>query len=167
MASITSFKEANGATPTNTTVTSIRFCTSDTHNPGTNYKLTKPSSGVNRSYWKTIYLNADTTPAGTINNIKFYTDGSIGWSGATLYVGTTTTYTQATGTQDESGDDSTVATTDAETYTQASPLSVGGSISNPDTGKISDYIVLQVDIDNTVNTGAFPAETLTIQFDED
>lgn len=166
MAATISIKEANGAGPTATTITSARLCTSDTYNPGTNYPLIKPSSGTNRSYWKSFYLNADTSPSGTINNVKWYTDGSIGWTGVTLYAGTTATYTQATGTQGTTGDDSAVATTDAATYTSASPLSVSGSISNPSTGKISDYVVVQADLSTSATAGSLAAETITWRYDE-
>jgi len=167
MAATVSIKEVNGASPgTATTITNLRHCTSDTYNPGTSYPIPRPSSGIKRGYWKTIYLNADTSPSGTIDNIKFYCDGSIDWTGCTLYIGTTDTYTQATGTEGDSGDDSTVATTDITTYTSSSPLSVNGSISNPDTGKISDYVILQLDVTSSASAGLLSQETLTFQYDE-
>ena len=93
-------------------------------------------------------------------------DGSIGWTGVTVYVGTTDTYTQATGTEGDSGDDSSVATTNIETYTASSPLSVSGSISNPNTGKITDYVILQADVDGDTAEPTSATETFTWRYDE-
>src|SRR3990167_5367661 len=98
MAATVVVKQSTGATPTNTTITNCRFNTDDTVNPGTTNPLVKPAAGTNRSFWKTVYLNADTTPSGTINNLKLYCDGAIGWTGCTLFVGASGTYTEATGT---------------------------------------------------------------------
>lgn len=167
MAATVSIKEVNGAGPTATTITTSRFCTADVYNPGTDYPLVKPEpAGTNRSYWKTYYLNADTSPAGTINNVKWYTDGTISWTGITVFAGTTDTYTEATGTQGTTGTDSAVATTAATTYTSGSPLSVTGSISNPSTGKITDYVVLQADVSDSAVAGTVAAETITWRYDE-
>lgn len=64
MTATVSVKECNGSGPTATTVTSVRYCTSDTYNPGTSYPIVKPAAGTNYSYWKHHYLNADTAPSG-------------------------------------------------------------------------------------------------------
>jgi hypothetical protein len=127
----------------------------------------KPDTGqTNRSFWKTFFLNAESSPTGTINNIKWFTDGALGWTGMTLRVGVTSGYTQATGTLGTTGDASAVATTDATTYTSASPLSVTGSITNPNTGKITDYVVLQVSVSDTAAAGLMPTENVTWRYDE-
>lgn len=166
MAATVSVKEATGAGPTNTTITNSRLKTADDSTQDTNNPLVVPSSGVNWSYWKSHFLNADTTPSGTINNIKWYTDGAIGWTGVVLRVGTTPTYTQATGTEGTTGNESSVATASADRYTSADPRDVGGSISNPSTGKISDYVVLQAMIRTTAQAGTLAQETLTFRYDE-
>ena len=167
MAATVSIKQSVGAGPSDTTITNLRLNTDDTINPGTTNPLVKPSAGTNRSFWKTVYLNADDSPTGTINNLKLYSDGAIGWTGVTLYVGTTGTYTQATGTEGTTGDDSSVATALMSTYTSTTTTkSVTGTISNPDTGKISDYIVFQGDVSTSAVAGSLAAETCTIQFDE-
>src|SRR4051812_19253350 len=108
MAATVSVKHGTGAVSaglatTNTTITNARLCTADATNDATSHPLVVPSSGTNYSYEQWTYLNADTTPTGTINNVKWYTDGSIGWTGVTLYVGTTATYVQATGTSGTTG----------------------------------------------------------------
>lgn len=166
MAATVSVKQANSTGPTATTITNVRFNTDDTVNPGTTNPLVKPAASVNRSYWKTVYLNADTSPSGTINNVKIYCDGSIGWTGCTLYLGSTGTYSQATGSAGTSGDDSTVATANIQNYTSGAPKSLTGSISNPSTGRISDYVVMQVDVSTSAVAGTLSTETVTFQYDE-
>lgn len=173
MAATISIKELNGASSgTPSTVTNVRLCTADAYNPGTANPLVKPSAGSNYSYWKSIYLNADTSPSGTINNIKWYTDGTIGWTGVTLKAGVVNTYDQATGTEGTTGDEAnaghaeTPTMTDAATYTSASPLSLTGSINNPSTGKISQILILQATVSTSAVAGALSAETATFAYDE-
>jgi hypothetical protein len=165
MAATVSIKECNGTGPTATTVTALRFCTTDVYNPGTNYPLVKPGTGsTNYSYKKSLYLNADTTPTGTINNVKFYSDGNIGWTGVTIQAKTSATYSQATGTQGTTGAQMTGGASVAS-HTSAAPLSVNGTLSNPSTGKISDYVELQAVISDTAVAGTLSSETLTFQYD--
>jgi hypothetical protein len=166
MAATVSVKQCTGAGPDATTITNLRFNTDDTVNPGTSNPLVKPAAGTNYSYWKTVYLNADTSPSGTINNVKIYCDGAIGWTGCTLFIGTTGTYTQATGTPGTTGDDSSVATANIQSYTSGAPKSVTGTISNPSTGKITDYVVMQVDLSTSAEAGTLAQETITWVYDE-
>lgn len=166
MAATVSIKEVNGASAgTPNTITSARFCTADAYNPGTDNPLVKPTSGSNYSYKKSFYLNADTSPSGTINNIKWYSDGTIGWTGVTIQVKTAETYAQATGTEGTTGAEMTGGAS-AATYTSASPLSVTGSISNPDTGKISHYVEMQAVVSTDAVAGSLAAETMTFKYDE-
>lgn len=166
MAATVVVKQATSSGPTATTITNLRFNTDDTVNPGTTNPLVKPAAGTNRSYWKTVYLNADTTPAGTINNVKIYCDGTIGWTGCTVFIGDTGTYTEATGTPGTTGTDSSVATANIQSFTSGAPLGVTGTLANPSTGKISDYIVMQVDLSTSAVPGTLTAETVTWQYDE-
>lgn len=166
MSATVSIQQATSSGPTATPITNLRLNTDDTANPGTNNPLVKPSAGTNRSYWKTVYLNADTSPTGTINNVKIYSDGAIGWTGCTLYIGSTGTYTQATGTPGTTGNDSSVATANMQNYTSGSPKQLTGTITNPSTGKISDYVVMQVDVSTSAVAGTLAAETITFQYDE-
>lgn len=166
MAATISVKQAYGAGPSATTITNLRFNTDDTVNPGTTNPMIKPSAGTNSSFFKTVYLNADDSPAGTIDNVKIYSDGTIGWTGCTLYIGSTGSYTQATGTEGTDGDDSSVATADIADFTSGAPKSLTGSIDNPATGKITDYVVMQVDLTTSATAGTLSSETLTFQYDE-
>ena len=171
MAATISVKQGTGATPTNTTITNLRLKTADDPSgTDTTYPLVKPSAGTNYSYVAWLRLNADTTPTGTINNVKIFTDGTSGYgTGVTLKGITTATYAQATGTQGTSGDlSSTVYTsgTDMFTYTTSAPLAVTGSLTNPSTGIISNYVAMQMALATTVVAGTLTAETFTWRYDE-
>jgi hypothetical protein len=171
MAATTEIRQYTGSGPTGTAITNLRHKTDDNSSgTDTTYPLVKPSAGTNYGYVVSIALACTTSPAGTINNIKFYTDGtnSLG-TGITIKGITTSSYTQATGTQGVSGDlSATVYTsgTDIFTYTSASPLAVAGSISNPSTGKISDYVRMQMALSTSVSAGTTTTETLTFRYDE-
>lgn len=166
MSATTSIKQVVGSgAGTATTITNLRHNTDDTINPGTTNPLVKPAAGSNYGFWKTVYLNADTAPSGTINNVRFFTDGTIGWTGVVLKAGTTAGYAQATGTAGTAGDVSGVATVDASTYTSGSPLSVGGSITAA-TGVISNNVVLQAVVSTAAVAGTLAAETTTFRYDE-
>jgi hypothetical protein len=161
-----SIKEVNGgATPVATSIDNCRFCTTDGYNPGTNYPLVKPETGLtNYSYKKTLYMNADTSPSSVINNLKVFCDGAMSWTGVEIEVKAVDTYTEPTGTESTTGDDNNG--TNLETYTSASPLALTGSINNPNTGKISQYLELQAAISDAASSGILPAETLSFRFDE-
>jgi hypothetical protein len=152
--------------PVNTAISNLRHNTDDTANPGTVNPLVRPTVGSNYGYWKTTYLNADTTPDGTIDNIRFFSDGTIGWTGVELFAGTDPAYTEATGTLGVTGNISTVAIVDIVNYVFATPLAVPGSLSNPSTGKISDFVVLQAKVGTGAVAGTLPFETLTYRYDE-
>lgn len=184
-------KEANGATPTWSTITLARFCVADVHNPGTNYPTPIPSSGFRYSYWKTICL--EFSGIGTkVENIRFYTDGEINWTlgtGGKLLIGKANSgdsgieagqYDQATGTEGTTGDymgDSEnghavykgagYSVVDASAYTVSAPLTVDSTEITAD-GK-GKGIVLQMKVDTLSNgavQGAQAAETLFFRYDE-
>ena len=166
MAATVSVKEVNGAAAgTPTTITNLRFKTKDETTQDNNYTLLKPDAGVNYSFKKTVFLNADDSPAGTINNIKFFCDGDIGWTGVSVKALPADAYTQATGTESTSGDELETAV-DIETYTSASPLALTGSIDNPDTGKISQYLQMQALVSTGAGPGGLSPETCTFRYDE-
>lgn len=168
-----------GVGPTNTNTDTlgppnIRLKTNDNTTIDTVDPIPIPAAGTKYSYWKTVTLWAETTPTGTINNIKLYTDGSGFGTGITTYVGdqTTSTYDQATGTPGDTGDemvaghDQITSKTNVFTYTSGSPKDVSGSITNPNTGRISDYVVLQMDVGTTASPGDLANETFTFRYDE-
>ena len=162
-----SVKEVNGgATPVATTITNCRFCTTDSYNPGTTNPMVKPApAGTNYSFKKTIYLNADTSPSSIINNIKFYCDGAMSWTGVEVEGAVADAYTEPTGTIGTTGDDEAL-NNNIESYTSGSPLSMTGTISNPTTGKVSQYLELQAVVSDSAVAGALAAETVTFVYDE-
>lgn len=158
-----------GAGPSASAITSIntRANAYDTHSTADTTNPVKIKYGVTQySYKVSTQLFASTTPTGTIDNIKWYTDGALGFgTGITCQVKAVATYTQATGTP---GDTGVVMTggADAETKTSAAPLSVTGSITNPNTGAIGYFVDYQLVIADTAGPDASAAETFTFSYDE-
>jgi len=158
----------------------IRFSTSDNdYTTETTNPIPIPAAGTNYSYWVCTALYANTSPSGTINNAKWYMDGTNGWTSVTMEVGTSDTYTQATGTAGTTGDEltdtnytgGTLTPSDPSAdsafgYTSGSPLSVTGSISNPDTGIITDYVIIQLSIGTGASAGTLSTESVTWSYDE-
>lgn len=164
--------------PTKTTITSINtranaydtHSTSDTTNP-----IQIPASGSNYSYWVSTRLTCTVTPAGTVNNLRWYTDGANGMgTGVTVVGQEATSYVQATGSVGVSGTvlstgnhaGITGAPVDVFTFTTGSPKSLAGSISNPSTGDFGSWFVYQVVVGTTASPGATPSETFTWKYDE-
>jgi hypothetical protein len=142
-----------------------------------------PGSGTNYSYWVNTRLSIDAITSGTVNNIKWYTDGTnnLG-TGVTMKVGVTSasgspTYGQATGVAGTSGTQLTSANyvtaggsalagapSDAFGYTSGSPLSVTGSTTS--TGDVGEFVVYQIEVGSTASSGATGSETLTWKYDD-
>ncbi|KKN28240.1 hypothetical protein LCGC14_0856500 [marine sediment metagenome] len=172
-----------GGSQTKTDITSgnTRASTSDAFNPGTSDPIPIPPSGSKYSYWVSTQLSADTTPAGTIDNIKWYSDGSNNFGtgvtvkGADASTGVDSGYRQAAGTPGDTGTELTQgnhtgldsAPVDVFGLTSGSPKALGGSIVNPSTGDFGDFFVYQIAVDNTASPGELPVdETFTFKYDE-
>jgi len=178
MAATVTIRRLTGSGPTSTDITGIntRANAEDAHSTaGTTNPIQIPASGTNYSYWVVTQLSADTSPAGTINNLKWYTDGANGFgTGVTCKMNTATGYVQATGTPGTTGTQLTTgnyatlagAPTDAFGFTSGSPKSVTGSISNPSTGAFGDRVVYQIEVGSTAGPGATASETFTWKYDE-
>ena len=188
MAATVDVQEGNGAGPDWTTKTAIRFCTADNHNPGSDNPIPIPESGFNYSFWKSICLALSGTFT-TINNIRFYSDGAIGWNVGTegeLRVGVRDSgdngcpdgsYDQATGTVGETGHDmedatnghayykgQTTKSASVADYTSGSPLTV--DTTDHTTPERTNHVVLQVKLDDDATQGEQTDETLTFKYDE-
>lgn len=173
MAASTSIKQRIGTTssPTDSTVTTQRYCLADAVADGTAHPLTAPASGTIYSFVSVNALWADTAPATGINNVRFYTSGSNPWTGITMQMGFSATYTQATGT----GTTGTQLTTanfpgtsapvDAFSLTASSPLIVGGSISAV-AGRISNFLEGQMTVSATALQGPLAATNGYWLYDE-
>lgn len=145
--------------------------TTETANP-----IPIPAAGTNYSFWVTTSLFADTTPAGTINNLRWFSDGSnsfgtgVGADMGDASTGTDAGYRQATAaiqltTGNHTGLDAAPA--GAFTLTSGSPRTLGGSISNPTTGRFGDFAVWQINVASTAGPGELPVdEQFTFRYDE-
>lgn len=176
MAATVQIVRLTGAGPTATDITSIntRANAEDAHTTaGTSNSILVPAAGTNYSYWVVTRLNVTAITAGTVDNLKWYTDGSNNFgTGVTCKVNTATGYVQATGTAGTSGTQLTTgnyatlagAPVDAFTYTSGSPLSVTGTTSA--TGQFGNYVVYQIEVGTTAASGATATETFTWRYDD-
>lgn len=191
MAATVEIQEANGSPAVWTTVSTARFCSADVYNPGNNYSIPIPNTGFRYSYWKTFCLLI--SGIGTsVSNIRFYSDGSIGWyfgTGGGLYIGTKNSgdsgiavedYAEATGTEGLTGNwmgDSVnghaiykqagYTVERVSSYTMLAPLVIDSDNHTSD-GR-SKAIVLQVKVDTVANgasQGIQADETLYFRYDE-
>jgi hypothetical protein len=175
---IARYSGASG-TPTIDYVTAInsRHNTSDTHaTGGTASPIPIPTSGSNFSYWQALRLDATVTPDGTIDNLRWYSDGvDDSPAGVSWRCQEATDYVQATGTPGTTGLELnptnyatlTAATEDLFAFTAAAPKVIAGSITNPSTGPFGSWFVWQVEVASTTAFGgAIPSETLSVVFDE-
>jgi len=178
MPAVTKLKRITGdvGAPTLTDITSStsRLSLSDSATPGTDNPVLIPNAGTNYSFWAIFALYADTAPAGTIDTIKLYSDGSNSFgTGVGMKVAQGTTYIQATGSA-TTGLPLTVANyltltgepVDIFTYTSGAALAVAGSIANPNTGRVSNYLAVQASLSSAVVPGIVPAETITVTYKE-
>lgn len=166
---------SGGPTKTDVTSATTRASTSDAAAPGTSDPIPIPAAGTKYSYWMSFRLSADTTPTGTINNLKWFSDGSNNHGTGVTHKGqSATSYVQATGTQGDTGTQLTTgnhaglsaAPADVFSFTSGSPKSLTGSISNPSTGDFGDFFVQQVEVGSTAGPGSITAETFTFRYDE-
>jgi hypothetical protein len=183
-------EEGNGSGPTWTVITSGRYCTRDSYNPGDNDPCVVPSSSYNYSYSKNHRL-AFSGSFTKILNIKWYTSGSVktNWglgTGGMLLVGVRDTgangcpngsYQQAAGTQGTTGNylkhastghayykDQTSGVADADSYTSSSPLTI--DLTEYTTTGYSNHVVTQVKLSSSATQGDKPNETFTWVYDE-
>jgi hypothetical protein len=180
MAADIEIRRITGATgsQTSTDISAIntRANAQDAHEPAdVDNPVQKPTSGSKYSYWVTTVLHAVTSPAGTIDNLRWYSDGANTFgTGITCKGQTATSYIQATGTPGDTGTELTTgnhsgitaATVDVFTFVQGTPKTLTGSISNPTTGEFGDYFVYQMAVATNAAAGASTQETFTFRYDE-
>jgi len=157
----------------NEITSSTRLQTKDQFAPNdTNYPIPIPTSGFKYSFWVHIYLKITVVPSVKINNIRFYTDGTIGWNFGTngeLRRGNRDSgdigcqmdmeYDVATGSDGDTGNSiedgtnghdyyngQTTPTADAANDTEASPATID-STDHTTTGKCK-AVVLQCKVAN-------------------
>ena len=176
MAATVTIRRLTGAGPTSTDITSIntRANAEDAHTTaGTSNSILVPAAGTNYSYWVVTQLNVTAITAGTVDNVKWYTDGSNNFgTGVGCRVGTATGYTQATGTAGTTGTELTVGNyatftlgdSNAFDFTSGSPMSVTGTTTG--TGAFGDRVVYQIEVGTTAASGATAQETFTWRYDD-
>lgn len=157
-----------GSGPTGTNIDGIntRANAADAHTTGDTASpiyITPATTTHSYAVWERLVITSN--PDGhTINNLRWYTDGSNGFgTGVSMGAKTTNTYSQATGT---TGSGNLVSgLTDAFTFTAGSPLAVSGS--NNGTGAVGDWVVYQAHVDgDTVAPGVTPTESIFWRYDE-
>lgn len=176
MAATVTIRRLTGAGPTSTDITSIntRANAEDAHTTaGTSNSILVPAAGSNYSYWVVTQLHVTAITSGTVDNLKWYTDGSNNFGTGVTCVGNTATgYVQATGTAGTTGTQLTTgnyatlagAPSDVFAYTSGSPLSVSGTTTT--TGAFGDRVVYQIVVGTTAASGATATETFTWRYDD-
>ncbi|MCW4033815.1 MAG: hypothetical protein NWF03_00450, partial [Candidatus Bathyarchaeota archaeon] len=169
---------------------STRLQTKDQFAPAdTSYPIPIPVSGYNYSYWIHVCLDLSGTFT-TINNVRFYSDGAIGWNfgtGGELRRGNRDSgdhgcsmpsgYDVATGAEADTGHSIEDATYGHDYYnTQSAPTADVGSDTEGSPAVIdsTDHtgagktkaVVLQVRIANDAVQGEQADETLSFKYDE-
>jgi len=170
---------------------STRLQTKDQFDPADiTYPIPIPTSGFKYSYWIHVYLKITGGTFTKINNIRFYSDGAIGWnygSNGKLQRGMrdsgdqgapmNTNYEVATGSEGVSGDAIDDAT-NGHSYFKTAPNGVkdvaSDVVGDPATVDSTDHteagsckaIVLQVKVDTDATQGEQIDETLTFLYDE-
>ena len=189
MAATVDVVEGNGASVLWTVVTTPRFCTADSNAPGTDNSIVISASGLNYSYWKTLALKLSGSFT-MINNIKWYTDGTVAWTmgtGGKVVVGVrdsddngcpVASYERSAGTEGTTGyymddvsnghnyyKDQTATPADVTDYTSGAVLDVD-STDYTTTTAATKAVITQVILDDDATRGAQAAETFTFRYDE-
>lgn len=178
MAATVTIRRWTGASggPTKTDITSIntRANAEDAHSTaGTTNSILVPAAGTNYSYWVSTRLSIDAITGGTVDNIKWYSDGANNFgTGVTCKGNTASGYVQASGTAGTTGIQLTTgnhadlagAPVDVFGHTSGSPKSVTGSASS--TGDLGHFFVYQIEIGTSAASGATAQETFTWRYDD-
>ncbi len=178
MAATVLIRRLTGAGPTATDITggNTRASTSDAPVPGTADPIPIPGAGTNYSYAVSTRLDCTVTPAGTIDNLRWYTDAANSFgTGVTCKGESASAYEIATGTQGTTGDIlndtnftnlSVTVGVDVFTFTSGAPNALTGSIANPSTGQFGHLMLYQIEVGTTAGPGTTPTETFTWVYDE-
>lgn len=170
---------AGAGSGTDITAINTRCACNDTHSTaGTTNPVPIPAAGTNYAFWVSTRLHVTVAPAGTINNLNWYTDGADSFgTGVTCKVSKASTganagYRQATssgscGLQLTTGNHTGIDATPADAFgkTSGAPLALTGTITAT-TGMVGDFVVYQMEVATTAAPGATPAETFTFVYDE-
>lgn len=176
MAATVIINRLTGAGPTATNITSInsRANAEDAHSTaGTSNSILIPAAGTNYSYWVTTQLEVTAITGGTVDNLRWYTDGSNNFgTGITCLGQEATSYVQAGGTPGTSGTQLTTGNhagitgspVNVFTFTSGSPKSLTGTTTTAQ--KFGSRFVYQIEVASTASSGATAQETFTWKYDD-
>lgn len=154
--------EKNGAGPTTTQKDggTVRFKNADNATVDNNNPMIVPGAGSDFSFEKWLRFNITVAPSTELDNLKFYTDGSIGFgTGVTWWAKAVTAYATPTEPSASTG------YTNAQSYTSGSSLSLGAGPFTG-TGEKGDHLVTMLEVASTASQGALTGETGTFSYDE-
>lgn len=159
---------------TDITNSNSRANAEDSHTlAGTNNSILIPAVGSNYSFWVSTRLSVDAINGGTIDNIRWFTDGTNNFgTGIQANGSTASNYIQATGIPGQTG---TELSKESYTslkgtpeniflFTQNSPKQISGSTTK--TGDFGDFFVYQLEIQSMAGTGATGQEIFTWRYDD-
>jgi hypothetical protein len=179
MAATITIRRWTGATgsPTKTDITSIntRVNAEDTHTTGgtTNSILVPTDATSNYSYWASTRLSCDAITGGTVDNLRWYTDGSNNFgTGVTCSGEAADTYVTAPGTPGTSGTQLTTANhsgltgneVNLFTYNSGAAKALSGTTTA--TGDFGAWLVYQMAVTSAAASGATAQETFTWKYDD-
>ena len=163
------------------TVANYRFNEIDDNAQDLTEPVTIPSAGTKHSFWKHFFIHCTVAPDTQIDNLNFFSDGTLGWGGGvTLWIGDGTQtktaasdagYDPAVGLNNLTVHDTITTKTDVfATYTssgsgRAVSISEASSIIDA-VGEHSDYMVMNIELTTSATPGTKPVETLTLEYDE-
>lgn len=134
-----------------------------------------PASGTRYSYWVSTRLATGAVgPTGTINNLRWYCDGSNTFgTGVGCNVAEADVYYQASGTVGVTGTEMTVGNHPGivdgpaafTSKTSGSPLGVTGSTTAANTD-FGNYVIYQLTVDPSASAGATGSEQYSWLYDE-
>lgn len=172
--------------PNKTSASTLRFRTDDSPDTiDTTNPLVIPDSGTNFSFWQHVALAISGT-FDEVMNIRFHTDGTIGYSFGTNgqvvrgnqdsgdHGCSESNYNVATGTVGTSGDDlganhsfysgESTPEVNVENDTSGSPATIDSNTYTSSTS--TKAVVLQADVDTDASSGIQSDETFTFLYDE-
>src|SRR5215210_4040989 len=144
---------------------------------GTSNSILIPTSGTNYSYWVATRLSVDAITGGTVDNLRWYTDGTNNFgTGVTCKGALAGVYAQAAGTPGTTGTQLTVANygngstdlaaapVDVFSFTLGSPKTLTGSATS--TGDVGQFWVYQIEVQTTASSGPSGQEQFTWKYDD-
>ena len=161
-------------TKTNITSTNTRANAEDAHSiSGTNNSILIPAAGSNFSYWVSTRLSVDAIQSGTVDNIRWFTDGTNNFgTGVTCVGNIASNYIQATGTPGQTGTELSTNTystlsappVDVFSFSSSFPQNIPGSTSQ--VSDLGSFFVYQIQVASSASAGATASETFTWRYDD-